>query len=332
MRTKVAAALGIVYVVWGSTYLAIAVADRTLPPLLMLAVRFGLAGALLYGWSRGGATCAGRVRDAASGRRRRSSAGCSCSSTRAASPGPSSGSPPGLTALLVASVPLFIAVLDRTFFGIKLSLGALSGIAAGLLGVVLLVGQSAHRRSCRCRGHPRRGVRLGRRLGLRARRAASRGAVPLRVDADALRRRVPRRHGRGDGRARRRPPGRDLGRLARRVRLSSSSSARSSPSPRTAGSCATALRASSSRPTPTSTRPWPSCSAGPSSASRRRPRDRGGSGHPRLGRDARPRAASSRRGRGADRRALEPYLRRKEAQRGELSTVPRLGDLPRVAP
>ena len=41
---KLAVALAIVYVVWGSTYLAIAVADRTLPPLLMLAVRFALAG------------------------------------------------------------------------------------------------------------------------------------------------------------------------------------------------------------------------------------------------------------------------------------------------
>src|SRR4051812_50211382 len=51
MRAKIAIALGIVYVVWGSTYLAIAVADRTLPPLLMLAVRFGLAGGLLYVWS-----------------------------------------------------------------------------------------------------------------------------------------------------------------------------------------------------------------------------------------------------------------------------------------
>src|SRR5207237_1331685 len=47
MRMKIAIALGIVYVVWGSTYLAIAVADRTLPPLLMLAVRFGLAAGLL---------------------------------------------------------------------------------------------------------------------------------------------------------------------------------------------------------------------------------------------------------------------------------------------
>src|SRR6186997_99552 len=51
MRARIAIALGIVYVVWGSTYLAIAVADRTLPPLLMLAVRFGLAGGLLYAWS-----------------------------------------------------------------------------------------------------------------------------------------------------------------------------------------------------------------------------------------------------------------------------------------
>src|SRR5438477_12085381 len=51
MRTKIAIALGIVYVVWGSTYFAIAVADRPLPPLLMLAVRFALAGGLLYAWS-----------------------------------------------------------------------------------------------------------------------------------------------------------------------------------------------------------------------------------------------------------------------------------------
>jgi hypothetical protein len=50
VRTKIAIALGIVYVVWGSTYFAIAVADRTLPPLLMLALRFGLAGGLMYGW------------------------------------------------------------------------------------------------------------------------------------------------------------------------------------------------------------------------------------------------------------------------------------------
>jgi drug/metabolite transporter (DMT)-like permease len=144
MRMKIAIALGIVYVVWGSTYLAIAVADKTLPPLLMLAVRFGLAGALLYGWS----LWRGDVADARPGRREWTAAaivgglllfvdtgGIAWAEQRVAS---------GLTALLVASVPLFAALLDRTIFGVRLSLGALAGIATGLFGVALLVGPSAH--------------------------------------------------------------------------------------------------------------------------------------------------------------------------------------------
>ncbi|MGH3049653.1 MAG: EamA family transporter, partial [Gaiellaceae bacterium] len=48
----------------------------------------------------------------------------------------------GLTALLVASVPLFMALLDRTFFGVRLSVGAVAGIATGLVGVAFLVGPS----------------------------------------------------------------------------------------------------------------------------------------------------------------------------------------------
>jgi len=141
---KIAVALGIVYVVWGSTYLAIAVADRTLPPLLMLAVRFALAGGLLYAWS----AWRGDVAAARPGRREWTAAaivgglllfvdtgGVAWAEQRVAS---------GLTALLVATVPLFTMVLDRTFFGIRLSIGALAGIATGLLGAALLVGHSAH--------------------------------------------------------------------------------------------------------------------------------------------------------------------------------------------
>ena len=144
MRTKVAIALATVYVVWGSTYLAIAVADRTLPPLLMLAVRFGVAGAILYGWS----LWRGDVARAKPGRREWIAAAIvgalllfvetgavAWAEQRVAS---------GLTALLVASVPLFSALLDRTVFGVRLSLGALAGIATGLFGVALLVGPSAH--------------------------------------------------------------------------------------------------------------------------------------------------------------------------------------------
>lgn len=45
-------AFATIYLVWGSTYLAIAVAVETLPPFLMVAVRMLVAGGLLYGFAR----------------------------------------------------------------------------------------------------------------------------------------------------------------------------------------------------------------------------------------------------------------------------------------
>jgi drug/metabolite transporter (DMT)-like permease len=49
---QVAIALGAVYLIWGSTYLAIRFAIETIPPFLMAAVRYLTAGAMLYAWSR----------------------------------------------------------------------------------------------------------------------------------------------------------------------------------------------------------------------------------------------------------------------------------------
>ena len=40
----------VIYVVWGSTYLGIAIAIQTMPPFLMAAIRFAIAGALLVAW------------------------------------------------------------------------------------------------------------------------------------------------------------------------------------------------------------------------------------------------------------------------------------------
>jgi drug/metabolite transporter (DMT)-like permease len=51
-RGRVLLALLTVYVVWGSTYLAIKVALEGYPPFGMAAVRFALAGAVLYAWLR----------------------------------------------------------------------------------------------------------------------------------------------------------------------------------------------------------------------------------------------------------------------------------------
>lgn len=49
---RVALALGSVYLIWGSTYLAIRFAIETIPPFLMAATRYLAAGALIYGWAR----------------------------------------------------------------------------------------------------------------------------------------------------------------------------------------------------------------------------------------------------------------------------------------
>lgn len=50
MKTKIWAALITVYIVWGSTYLAIRFAVETMPPFLMAATRFLIAGGILFCW------------------------------------------------------------------------------------------------------------------------------------------------------------------------------------------------------------------------------------------------------------------------------------------
>ena len=187
---KLAVALGIVYVVWGSTYLAIAVADRTLPPLLMLSVRFLIAGALLYAWSRLARRGRGRAarpapvarggdrRRAAArrrhGRRRLGRAACRLRASRRSSSRASRSSWRCSTALLRHPAP---ARRRRPASRPGCSASRSSSVRAArvdpLGATVLLVAL----------------VRLGRRLGVRPRGAAAAEPVPLRRDADALRRR-----------------------------------------------------------------------------------------------------------------------------------------------
>jgi drug/metabolite transporter (DMT)-like permease len=49
-RWKTLLAFAIIYLVWGSTYLAIRVGVREVPPFLLAALRFLIAGLVLYGW------------------------------------------------------------------------------------------------------------------------------------------------------------------------------------------------------------------------------------------------------------------------------------------
>jgi len=136
---RVWTALLTVYLVWGSTYLGIEVAVRTLPPFLMLAVRFLLAGALLYAWS----ALKERPRRRATLREWRAAlvvaAALLLVGNGAVAWAEDVGVETGTAALIIASVPLWLALLDRIAWGQRLSRWAVAGLLTGFAGVALLV-------------------------------------------------------------------------------------------------------------------------------------------------------------------------------------------------
>jgi drug/metabolite transporter (DMT)-like permease len=138
-RLALATAFAIVYVVWGSTYLAILFAIETLPPFLMASARFFIAGALLYVWSRtfGGAAAPDRPQWRATAivgvLLLLGGNGLVVWSEQRI--------PSGVAALLVGTVPCFMVLLDwlRTN-GQRPSGRVVAGLVLGLLGLVWLVG------------------------------------------------------------------------------------------------------------------------------------------------------------------------------------------------
>jgi drug/metabolite transporter (DMT)-like permease len=132
---KITGAYLAVYVVWGSTYLAIRYAVETLPPLLMMGLRHVAAGALLYAWVRlrGGVAPARRLWVPAA------IAGALCflgghgilawAEQRVSS---------GMAALLIATEPLMMVVLAHVIGQERLSWRTLAGLGVGFGGVALL--------------------------------------------------------------------------------------------------------------------------------------------------------------------------------------------------
>ena len=126
------------YVIWGSTYLGMDVAVETLPPFLMLALRFLAAGALLYAFTARGRRASARewAGHSAVG------ALMLCVGTGGVAWGITKIDT-GTAALIVASVPLWLTLLDRVANGARLAPAALVGLAVGFAGVGLLVGPGA---------------------------------------------------------------------------------------------------------------------------------------------------------------------------------------------
>lgn len=135
----VASALAVVYLVWGSTYLAIEVALGSIPPMLMLAARFFLAGgALLLVAVRRGDRVGDRItlRDVGQGL---VTGGTMLVAGTGLLVTAQTTISSGLTALLGATVPLFLALFARGMFGERLSRRAWLGLLVGLVGIGSLV-------------------------------------------------------------------------------------------------------------------------------------------------------------------------------------------------
>ena len=151
------AALMVVWVVWGSTYLAIRVADRTIPPFPMAATRYLVAGLLLYpaaslAQRRGqrppaqpGAQAGAQAQPGARWRGPLAQwAGMAVVGTMLLAFGNGGVSyaertlPSGLAALLVASVPLWMALADLLINGRRLRPRGWVALVLGLAGIAIV--------------------------------------------------------------------------------------------------------------------------------------------------------------------------------------------------
>ncbi|HEX2110499.1 MAG TPA: EamA family transporter [Gaiellaceae bacterium] len=130
-------ALATIYVAWGSTFLATSVAVRTLPPFLAMSMRHVVAGALLLAW---GLLRADRE---PIGRRELGAAVIFGGALFVGGHGALAWSqqriPSGVAALVIGSIPLWVALFDRVAFGRRLSWRAVVGLVVGFAGVALLV-------------------------------------------------------------------------------------------------------------------------------------------------------------------------------------------------
>ena len=137
--SRVVFALGIVYVVWGSTYLAIRWALETIPPFTMASARYLVAGGVLLAWVKARGAPRIALRDL---RPAFLTGGLMllCGNGGVVWAEQRIGS--GLAALLVAVEPLFIVLLQATLPQERKrpSSRALVGVGLGVAGVVLLVG------------------------------------------------------------------------------------------------------------------------------------------------------------------------------------------------
>jgi drug/metabolite transporter (DMT)-like permease len=135
----VVVALVLVYVLWGSTAPAIRVAVATLPPFAMVAIRFALAGAMLWTYARVRGTPLPNAREWR---------GAALTGIALLVAGNGLFAwveqyvPSGIGSLFFALAPLWMAVFGFAFYRERLSRLAAFGIAVGIAGMIYLYSPS----------------------------------------------------------------------------------------------------------------------------------------------------------------------------------------------
>jgi drug/metabolite transporter (DMT)-like permease len=136
-------AFAIIYLVWGSTYLAIRIGVREIPPFLMAGLRFTVAGLAMWTWMRATGTPSPTLRewrDATVLGTLMFLIDYAClfwAEQRV---------PSGIAAVILAMIPVCITLLEIIFLRTqRLSLRLALGLAIGIIGVVVLTNPWASR-------------------------------------------------------------------------------------------------------------------------------------------------------------------------------------------
>jgi drug/metabolite transporter (DMT)-like permease len=137
---KILLAFAIIYFVWGSTYLAVRVGVLEVPPFLLAALRFSIAGTFLYAWLRLTGTPAPSRREWMAATLLGAlifllDYGCLFWAEQRV--------PSGIAAVVLATIPVFITILEIIFLRTqRLTIRLALALVVGLCGVAVLVNHS----------------------------------------------------------------------------------------------------------------------------------------------------------------------------------------------
>lgn len=137
MRLKLGAAFLAIYIIWGSTYLAIRFVVETIPPFFMAGTRWIIAGLILYAL-----TCTRSTPAPTSLHWKHAFVigGFLLLGGNGAVVWAEQWVPSGLTSLLIATIPFWMVLLTSLHHRARPSIGVIVGLIIGFAGVTLLIG------------------------------------------------------------------------------------------------------------------------------------------------------------------------------------------------